>query len=91
MDTKQTSFVDDWNQQICPCEDGGILYNTAHGTTDIDADGCNGVVRLELAQTVHTPPWSLPGRNETFFLGLDEAEELVKELTAAIREAGKIP
>ena len=87
MNTKEIAFVDDWNQQICHCEDGGILYNTAHGTTDIDVEGSNGVVRLDLAQTIHTPPLTIPGRNETFFLGLDEAKDLVKELTAAIKEA----
>ena len=81
------AFIDDWGQHISQCEEGGILSNSAHGTTDIDAEGSNGVVRLDFAHTVHTPPLTIAGQNETFFLGLDEAEELARGLAEAIQEA----
>jgi hypothetical protein len=86
MNTKRIAFEDELQQQVSQCEEGGVYYGDTWGTTDITVEGSKGVVRLDLEQIVHGPI-TLSGNPQTFFLGMDEAEELLQELTTAIKEA----
>jgi len=84
------AFIDDWGQHISECEDGGVNYNgDTWGTTDISVEGSKGVVQLDIQKHIHCLPFSFPHTNATYFLGLDEAEDLLKELSEAIKEAVK--